>query len=321
MDLINNTPYPAFLFRTALQDDILAASVSIRVTYSIEANKAIINDSQHWELHHEDWETGYGPMRSDNIYKRGGVDIFVFGSAKLPNNDAFTQMQVTVNVANKLSNQISVFGDRHWELSLLGGLSKSRITPVKEVPLTLSNAFGGCAEWDGLKLPYGNNPLGKGYYWEKENAINKPLPNIENPANLIVKWNDQPDPVGTAGCPMGVLHLRDNLEYNKDTQQVTKIDTKIFNAAFPGMIINEILPGEKIIVEGMTSAKNFVMEIPDHDLFAAIKLGDKVTERPLKIDQVGIIPDKNEAFITYRFPFRYAFEAMQLRSVEVYEKN
>lgn len=321
MDIKNDTPYPALLFRTSLQDDILAASVSVRVTYKIESSKAVISSSQHWELHKTDWESGYGPIQADNIYKRGGVDIFIFGSAKLPNNQSFTQMEVNIIVPNKLSNKIKIFGDRHWETGLLGGLSKSKITQVKEVPLTLANAFGGKAEWDSLQFPFANNSYGKGYYLQKEDAVNKPLPNIENPASLIDKWNDLPDPVGTAGCPMNALHIKNNVEFNLDTQQITKINTKLFNAAFPGMIVNEISPGEKIIIEGMTETKDFAFEIPSHKLYAAIQLGNNTTERLIPLEQVAIIPEKNEAFITYRYPFRYALEALQLRTVTVYEKN
>jgi hypothetical protein len=38
----------------------------------------------------------------------------------------------------------------------------------KEMPLSLFNAYGGKAEWDGLEMPYGTNAYGKGYYWSKE---------------------------------------------------------------------------------------------------------------------------------------------------------
>ncbi len=317
MELINHTDYPAMLFKTALLKNDMAASVIVRVTYDINSGKAVPSKTQSWMLYNSNWENEYGPMEGDNIFKLGGVDILIFGSARTPGAQQLRRMEVKITVEGKLSQKLFVFGNRFWENGFLG-MTMSVPQPFTEIPMTLFNAYGGKADWDGIKLPYGNNPFGKGYYWERNEAINNILPNIEDPINLIKKWDDRPDPVGITSCPMNELRVRGNVEYNS-MHQLKKINARFFNTAFPKMIVTELLPGEKITIDGMTSQGNFVFEIPKHYISVKVKLGEKVKVRPLVLDQVGIIVDKHQAFITYRFPFRYIMEPMQIRTCEIFE--
>jgi len=79
--------------------------------------------------------------------------------------------------------------------------------------------------------------------------------------------------------------------------------------------------GDEIRLDGMLSTGPFKFKVPGHVLKLQIKLGEKESERILKPDQIGIVPDKNQAFITYRFPFRYKFQALQIRKCELSEIN
>src|SRR5687767_991336 len=204
MELINHTNYPAMLFRSIVEKDYLITSVIVRVTYDIKDDKVLPSPTQDWLLHNGPWESEYGPMESDRIFRMGGVDILAFGKARAKNKTAVKEMEVKVKLENKLSHSIIVFGNRFWEKNIFG-IRIGDPDPFTEMPLTLYNAFGGKAEWDGLPIPYANNIYGKGFYWEKEEAINRPLPNIENPKNLIYEWNHRPDPVGFVTCPMNEL--------------------------------------------------------------------------------------------------------------------
>jgi hypothetical protein len=197
-------------------------------------------------------------------------------------------------------------------------MSISEPQPFTEMPMTLYHAYGGKADWDGVKLPYGNNPYGKGYYWEKADAIHNPLPNLENPNEQVNKWNHRPDPVGIASCPMSELRMRGNLEYDENGR-LKKIDARFFNTAFPPLIISQVDVGDEIRLDGMLSAGPFKFKVPGHIIKLQVKLGEKESERIMKADQIGIIPDKNQVFITYRFPFRYKFTALQIRKCELFE--
>ncbi len=306
------------MFKMVLSEDRFAAAVIARVTYDIQSGNAFPKEQPLVPLSGEVRESQFGPLESDFVFRRGGVDIFVFGNAIAPNEKPTAQMKVEVRVGNRIAHQLWVFGDRFWKDNIMGGLSISNPKPFVKMPLSLFNSFGGKAEWDGLEIPYPSNPYGKGFYWTKEEASGKPLPNVEAPDQLVQSWKDRPDPAGFVQVPLGGVRMKGNVEHEKGT--ITKISPKIFNAAFPQMIAEEINPGEQIIVKGMSPKKDFSFTVPKHELFTEIKLGENISERPLKIDQIGIFPELKKVFITYRFPFRYKFTPMQKRECVLFER-
>jgi hypothetical protein len=317
MDVINNTPYPHLFFRTGVKEDSFAAALMARVTYDIVNGKAIPSSSQDWPISASALDTPYGPLPSDHVYRRGGVDLFVFGAAKAPNNQPVKRMEVRVLLPGKIDHRLAIIGDRVWESGFLGmGISEPK--PFIDMPLTLSNAFGGTDEWDKLPIPYPTNPAGKGFIWSKASAVGKPLPNIENPQQLITKWNDKPLPVGVV--PMQICEPRVNKAVAYDSAgKITKLDPLFFNTAFLEMIAPEVIPGEKITVFGVQEKGAFEWEVPVHSLWANLVFGEKNHHRPLRIDQIGMEPAKNRVFITYRYPFNYTFRPMEKRSISLEE--
>ncbi len=313
MDFVNETPFHTLIHRAALNDDVIAMSLMCRVTYDIlDDGTTAISPNQDWELHPEIWESEYGPMDTDDVYNKGGVDIMVFGSVKAPKNKTITETKVVISLNNKEIHKVKVFGDRTWK-SFLGNLSISAPEPFTEMPLTLYNSFGGTAKWDGLEVPYPSNPYGKGYYHSKDEAIGNVLPNIEHYDDLITKWNSWQEPAGVCSLPIMPLKAKHNLVLNEDNTKLEKLDIKFFNSAFPSLISTELKAGDMISISGVTGGADFELEIPNTDLEIDVKLGDKRTKREMMIDQVGIVLDKNQFFMSYRFPFRYIVKPMEKR--------
>jgi len=312
MEFINRTSFPSLVHRAAIGDDIIAMSVMCRITYNIVEGIAAISDKQTWELHQNYWESEYGPMDTDNVYTKGGVDIMIFGSAKAPKGKILTESEVKISLNEKELHKIKIFGDRVWK-SFLGSMSISNPKPFTEIPLNLNNAFGGTAKWDGLEVPYPANPYGKGYYQTKEEAVGNPLPNIEHPDDLIRKWNSWQEPAGVCSLPIMPLKAKHNLILNKDKTKIEKLDNKFFNSAFPNLIINEIKPEDSISIKGVTGGKDFEFKIPNTELEININLGDKTTNRKMIIDQIGVLLNEHQIFISYRFPFRYTIKPMEKR--------
>jgi hypothetical protein len=316
MDLINNTSYPAQMFRTGLGEEKYAASVCLRVTYNIQGDQLVISPTHQWELSHQQWQTEVGILESDFVFKRGGVDILIFGKAIAPQKMPVSRMEVEVDIKNKLNHKLLIFGNRKWEKSILG-IEISKPEPFTELPLALENAFGGKYEWDGLQIPHGNNPYGKGYYFSKEAAIGGPLPNIENPKNPIRKWNDNIDPVGFCCLPQCVMHMAGNIEHDNNGR-ITKLGARVFNTAFPSMIANEIVEGDQFHITGM-SLKPITFLIPPNHFILKVINGEKMKEWKMYIEQVAVVVEKQEVFITYRYPFNYVLEPMQKRYCEIIE--
>ena len=316
MELINNTPYPALMFKTGLDDDKFAMSVAVRITYDIaEDGNAVVSQNQEWKLSRQLWQSEYGLLESDDVFRRGGVDILIFGSAKAPNAVPVRSMEVLVKHNNKTINKVIVFGDRFWTKSLLG-MEISPPKPFTEMPVTLANAYGGQADWDGVKIAFGNNPEGKGYHYAKEDYVGKALPNVEDPNRLIRKYTDQPDPAGVACLPqLREIHMRNNVIFNKEGQ-IEKLDPKFFNTAFPAMIVDKINEADTITITGM-SAKLFQLKVPTQKIFMNTTLGEKEIIKEMYIEQIGIITDKSQAFITYRCPINYTLIPLEIRNCTI----
>ncbi|MUH34691.1 DUF2169 domain-containing protein [Zobellia amurskyensis] len=316
MEFNNQTSFPTLSHRSALEDDIIAMSVMCRVTYDIVDGIATISDKQTWEIRQNQWESDYGLMDKDDVYSRGGVDIMVFGSAKAPTGKTLTESEVKISLNEKEVHKVKIFGDRVWN-SFLGIMSISKPEAFTEIDLNLNNAFGGTAKWDGLEIPYPSNPYGKGYYYTKEEAIGNVLPNIEHYDNPITKWNSWQEPAGVCSFPIMGLRAKYNLVLNEAKTKIEKLDSKFFNSAFPQLIVENIEQGDKITIDGVTNDGVFELIIPDTHLRLEIKLGEKINSRKMLVDQIGIVPNKEEAFISYRFPFRYKINPMEKREVNL----
>ena len=320
MDLDNKTRYPATLFRGAVDEKRLFGSLAMRVTYDLKGTTLIPAEKQSWLISPGPWKGPYGPMEGDELFYRGGVDIFIFGSARPPAGKPAPSLDVTVQAGANFSSSIRVFGNRHWEKT--GGWRKQLIaTPplsFESIPLTIQNAYGGKDEWDELPIPFPGNPDGKGYIATVENVPGKPLPNIENPQQLIQTWQDQPEPVGVCPCPAGISpRVIGRVVFDEKTGNLKEIKPTFFNHAFPKMIAPLLEAGAKVQVAGVSPDGPLQFALPRAPATVCVKIGNDKMEEPLPLDQIGIDVDKRQVFLSYRYPFRYFLRPMEVRSCEL----
>lgn len=323
MDLVNHTDLPAVLAAGITdKDGGLFGSLVVRATFEIREKVAHIADEQVWEVSLGPWEGPQGKMNGDELFYRGGVDVFVFGSARVPKGKAAGRSIVSIRIGQEFHHSLVVFGRRIWKRSG-EDLVPSEPEVFTEIPLLLSEAFGGKDVWDELPIPYPANPDGKGYYISKESAEGSPLPHIESLEQPIRQWSDQPDPVGMGVPPYPFgPRMRDTVEFDPETSELTKLDPHFFNHSFPGMTApNTISPGMEIILEGVTDGEPFSFKIPDIGLEARVTLGETVIDVKMSIDQIGLEPDLNRIFVSYRYPFRYVMRPEQKRLCELFRKD
>jgi hypothetical protein len=313
MNFDNQTAFPAKLFRTALDEDRLAASLALRVTYESANGRFTPSAEQDWIISGAPRDTPYGQMPGDELFYRGGVDIFVLGHLRPSPGQTSTDIDIR-NETGGFNCRVKVFGDRVWQRTP-AGLVPSAPEPIENLSLTLANAFGGTGAWDGLDVPFAHNPKGKGFYLEEEHAVDMPLPNIEDPDNLVAKWNDHPVPVGVGICPPDFAGRAMAL-VDPDTQEF-KFSAKFFNAAFPAMIAPPISPGDILTLRGVTSDQKISVRIPTDQFQTRLSFGDELITRAMPIDQVGIELDRGRIFVSYRYPFRYVVHRRQQRNCEL----
>jgi hypothetical protein len=300
------------------QDDRIGASVLVRVTYKVHGNVLVASDEQPWIFSQTPWEGPKGWMDGDLVFYKGGVDVFLFGHAIAERGRRMSQLDVDIHIGESFRRVVRVFGPRVW-YRRLGSLVPTSPQPFEALELTLAHTFGGRDAWDGLTIPWPENPDGMGFYVAEENAVDKPLPYIEEANVLITKWDDRPSPAGLGPLPLGSA-LRSKQGLAIDTAGQPKITPRFFNAAFAPMIAPSAKAGDRVMVTGVSADGPLTFALPDLPFFVRLRFGNEWHELPLSVDQIGIEPDERRVFIAYRCPFRYLVIPLQLRECHLLER-
>ena len=235
MKFHNFTEYPAMLFRTVIDGDRMAAAAIMRVTHDITPDGLRIAQEQPWILSSGSWDGPRGPMEGDDVFYRGGVDVFLWGEACAPRGQTVRRTTVSIEIGENFRREVAVFGDRVWQCQA-GTLLPSEPAFFSRMSLGPENAFGGKDTWDGLEVPFQDNPAGKGFRLEEKDMPGTPLPNLEEPDNVITRWDDRPRPVLLGPCPMHTgLRLNNGLVFD-EKGLLREFRPHFFNAAHPRMI-------------------------------------------------------------------------------------
>jgi hypothetical protein len=319
MKFFNETRFSASLLRTVLDDERLSASVLMRVTFDIIRAQLVVAEDQPYIVSEAPWESPRGEFEQDQVFKRGGVDLFVFGNAVAPNMRPTTSSTITIAVGEVFRRDVRVLGPRAWR-RILGGLGPGAPGQFTTIPLTLAYAYGGKGTWDGLEVPWPDNPEGIGFYLDEREAEGKVLPLFEDPARPIERWDDRPPPVGFGFCPLTAGPRMTSAVVLGDNGRVREITPRMFNAAFPEMVVTrEVAHGSVMHLLGVTAGGHLYFNLPSRPPQMRLELGGDPIERPLAIEQIGVDVEAMQVFISYRFPFRYAFVAEQQRRVTLFE--
>ena len=187
----NRTPFafePVFIS----DEDLRPAVVTlIKATFSIDldGNVALAEHQLPVNLAGETWSDA--PVSSykyepELALLKPATDIILIGHAE-PTEPGVTEVTVGIRVG-QVQKLARVFGDRHW-LWTRDGVVKTKPAPLKRVPLTWENAFGGrndaASTADRFSLEP-RNPVGTGFGTPlaKDGDALK-LPNIEDPKQLV----------------------------------------------------------------------------------------------------------------------------------------
>ena len=328
MDLENHTPFSARLFRTAIDDSRIAASLVTKITYEQSGAALKPTFESPWPISAEPWQSEYGIIDTDQLFYRGGVDLFLFGHAR-PETRGARSFVLSIRVGAAWKREVAVFGERVWRKEG-GGLTASAPQLIDAVPLTMAHAYGGKDQWDGLDIPYPLNPDGVGYHIGPHSAEGKPLPNLEETDQLVTSWDARPLPAGVGPCPPGsglrlaelagpALHAyATGTPASGDPGPPLRFDARFFNAAHPRMLVPRVEPGTRIAVHGVTGGAPLVIDLPQTAPRARVRFESETDERPLAIDQIGIEADKGRVYVSYRFPFRYVVIPEQIREVHLF---
>jgi len=146
-------------------------------------------------------------------------EVLVVGKCFTPEGKPTPAYEVSLQMG-PIDKTLYVFGDRFWKRK--GRILKtiSDPLPFTEMDISYENAFGG--------PDYKKNPLGKGQASIKTDTGNTvhPLPNIEDPHDLIDSPKKKPDPAG-----FGPI----DLTWPQRMEKVGTYDQKWLDNLFPGL--------------------------------------------------------------------------------------
>lgn len=197
-----------------------------------------------------DLHTGEDPFSSacryasDIVPFKPRADAMLVGKVFTPEGRAIPQCSASFSVG-KASLSLLVTGDRYW-LDPAGGVA-SEPRPFTEMGLGYERSFGGAG--------FAANPAGKGVIDPSaREAVERPLPNIEDPRELVKRPGDRPAPAGFGPLSPFWAHRASKWPAVGDDWAERwpwpsgQIDYGYFNAAQPPLQIEGYLKGDEIIV-------------------------------------------------------------------------
>lgn len=239
------------------------------------------------------------------------ADILVNGHAISPTGKPVKQMAVALEVGGSIRKVVEVFGDRFWERSAAGLRPTPPVHFIK-TPLVFERAFGGSdhshenPDYQGAEL---RNPVGVGFHCNSDSyAINgAPLPNLENPREIIYKWSDKPKPVGFGALGRGwqprIAFAGTYDEQWKDDRfpfLPDDFDEQYFLSAPADQQTSYFKGGEHIRCTHMTPERTLTFALPHVQLPVTYRFGDRDVNIEPNLDTVLIEPDQRRALLSWR---------------------
>ncbi|MCA9631193.1 MAG: DUF2169 domain-containing protein [Myxococcales bacterium] len=191
-----------------------------------------------------------------------------------------------------------VSGDRYWKDG-----KATEAKPFEEMPISWENAYGG----EG----FDKNPLGKGFAPRGQEHHFRPLPNIENPEQLLRSPTKHPEPVGFLPVPMENPERLGKLGTFDERWLQTRfpgfaadMDWSYFNAAQPAQRIDGYWSGDEAYeLENLVPGASLVEgRLPGATArcFIQRRGQDALEELRTRLDTVFFIPHRERGILIYR---------------------
>ncbi|MFV8755110.1 DUF2169 domain-containing protein [Nannocystaceae bacterium ST9] len=315
MKVVNVSPFHAIVQVADMLAAELPSVVIIKASYDYDDEGRLTISEQIMPLSPDPLETPFGELHGELFFKKQGVDLCVLGSVERA--QPITQARLRLRVGDRWAHELLVFGDRHW-VPGSQDLQASVPLPFTSMPLGYSHAFGGRVEYNGQVATHPENPVGRGYYTELDQARGQRLPNIELAAGPRVHDWRTPVPVAGWGPYPSFWQLRAAKHVHVDGENYTvqRVDPGVFNHAHPDLVFDELPTGTPILIEGLRD-QTIRLRVPPPPVEVEVRVGDQVRMIPAPIDGLFVWTDARKLVVTARARFDYVFQPKQLRQAIV----
>lgn len=291
-------------------DDVYAFVIA-KQTFDLGPNGTLATAAEGLPISAEPIATPFGTFHGEIYPRKDRVDFVVLGTVRLP---ALRDQTVVTARVGGFANRLRIIGDRTWTSAGRGAPMPSTPQRFLEMPIAYSRAFGGKSLGRLGEVAWPNNPDGIGFYQTADEAMGKPLPNIEwADARGIRSWEERPDPAGWGPYPMfwGLRAVQSVVRNGQN--QVAGISRKAFNHAHPAMVVDSIAEDDLVSVEGVVP-QPVRFAVPRMPLSLRWQSGQDQGEVALSIDGLYVWIDQCKVIVTRRARFRYVFRPGEPRT-------
>jgi hypothetical protein len=331
LQIVNLTPFQASLLVLPNEQGVESAYAIVKATFTIAPRVEPAKEQLPIVLADEFWgDPAASGLKyaSDVALVKPAADVVLVGSAHAPRGKPVPELDVTLRVGN-LSKTIRVFGDRTWK----EGILSPQITapePFVSMPLTYERAFGGTdrsLEDKGIIEAEARNPVGVGFRGRKTDLPigGTPLPNLEDPGQLITGPNGRPAPAGF-GAICG--HWEPRRSYAGTYDQAWQesrcpylpqdFDVRFFQVAPPGQVAPGYWQGgEPVELVNASPAGRLGFNLPRQGLHITYTIEGNDIERIPNLDTLTLEPDENRFTMVWRTVLPCDKKSLKVRQILV----
>lgn len=326
LQLQNNTRFAAELAMFPNEAGVDTLYVIVKASFNIGKNLTLADEQTPPTPTDEYWA---GPTKSSVKYASDilhtgklATDIIMLGHACAPEKKETTQLDVSLTVG-QIHKTVRVFGDRKWQD---GKITKP--VPFHTLPMVYEKAFGGVHIVNGDVLEEEpRNPVGRGFAGSrKTDEVNDtPLPNLEDPAQLIREPSDRPTP---ACFGFSAPHWQPRTTFAGTYDDAWRkarapylpldFDKRFFNAAHPDLIFPGILQGgEPITITHMHPAGTLKFDVPSVKLVTRVQVGERVEEPEHHLETLILEPNQLKISLVWRAAVPCDKQLIKVSSVKI----
>ena len=250
------------------------------------------------------------------------TDIIMLGHACVPNQKEATQLDVNLTVG-QVSKTVRVFGDRQWQDGRM-----TRPTPFKTMAMVYEKAYGGVHIADGrLVGSETRNPVGRGFAGNRSPAEMNgvPLPNLEDPGQLIKEVSDQPTPACFGfSAPNWYPRVAYAGTYDDAWQKTrapylpTDFDKRFFNTAHPDLIYPGYLRGgEPVSISHMHPGGTLKFDLPQFNLIARIQVAKQIEILEFHLDTLILEPNLKKLSTVWRGAMTCDKQMLKINEIKI----
>lgn len=325
LQLHNNTRFAASTALLPNEDAVDALYIIVKATFNVGKDFTLADEQTPPLAEDVYWtEAGKSSIKyaSDMHLGKLATDIIMLGHACVPGQKETTQLDVSLTVG-KVNKTVQVFGDRQWQDGQI-----SRPTPYKTMAMVYEKAYGGAHIANGQVADVeARNPVGRGFAGTRNvgdmNGV--PLPNLEDPTQLIRSHTDQPSPACFGYCAPHWLPraayagtFDANWKKTRAPYMPTDFDMRFHNMAHPDLIYPGVLEGgEPITITNMHPDGTFKFDLPQVKLITRIQVSKRAEEPAFKLETVILEPNQRKLSMVWRAAMTCDKEMLKISEITI----